>query len=107
MKVLANELLPEINRICAEYHFFKQTNVIEKVTKIQQELQQYITFFLQGDVFGLGAAEYNALSAYALQVLRDYSEAYINRDAVWMVDTLEHGVRKLVQLLAEEGIEES
>lgn len=101
MEVLAKKLLKDVNRICVEYHYFKQTNVIEKVQEIHEEMQQYITFFLQGNILGIEDEEYTALSQYALQVLRDYSESYIHRDMVLMVDTLEYGLRDLLKLMTD------
>ena len=106
MEALAKELRTEIDWICIDYHYRKQTDIIEKVKKIQGKIEQYLSFFLQGNVFGLNEEEYKTLTQYVLQVLKDYSEAMENCDMVLMTDTLEWGFRELLNLVIEEGSEE-
>ena len=103
MEVLAKELRTEIDLICIEYHYGKQTNIIEKIGKIQGKIQQYFSFFLQDNIFGLSEEEYECLSQYVLQVLKDYVEALANEDMVLMIDTVEWGFRELLNLVIEDN----
>lgn len=108
MEELAKKLITEIDIICAGYHYYRQVNVIEKVIKLQSEIQQFITFFLQGNIFGMEEQEYSEFCQYVLLVLKDYAEAMVQKDMVLMVDTLDYGLRELVMLYVEnpEGINE-
>ena len=103
MEALAKELRTEIDLICIDYYYRKQIDVIEKVKKIQEKIEQYVSFFLQGNIFGVNEEEYETFTQYVLQVLKDYSEAIENYDMVLMVDTLEWGFRELLNLAIEES----
>ena len=101
MEAFARELIEQINGVCIEYYHYKQTNVIEKVRGINEKIQQYLSFFLQGNIFGVEEEEYENLSQYVLQVLKDYCEAFLNRDMVLMIDTLDYGLRELLLLVID------
>lgn len=107
MDVLAKELIGKINKMCIEYYFYKQTNVIEKAQAMHEKIQQYLSFFLQGNLFGMEDEEYDNICQYVLQVLKDYSEAFSNKDGVLMIDTLDYGLRELLKLAIEDDSEES
>jgi len=98
MDTLAMELMGQIEKICSEYYFMKQTNVIEKVQKIHGDIQTYMNFLLSGNIYDLDEEEYNYLGQYVVQILRDYSQAIVNRDSVLMIDTLDYGLKELLNI---------
>lgn len=89
----------KIDDICGKYNIYKEVNVIDRVNEINIEIQEYILYFLQGNIFGLEEEEYTNIHNFAFDVLKDYSEAVINRDMVLMVDTLDYGLRDLINIL--------
>lgn len=106
MEELARDLNKKITDICAGYLFFKQTDVIEKVRPLTEDIQRFLNGFIQGDMAGMGEGERTAILGYAAGVAQDYVEAMEQKDMVLMVDTLDYGLRELLQIYApsmEEG----
>lgn len=106
MEQLAIELMKKVNDVCIEYLFFKQTDVIEKTIKLSEEIKEFVTPFLQGNVFGMSDEEYENLKQYVMQVLEDYMEAIRQDDMVLMIDTLDYGLRELLNIYVEDDAEE-
>lgn len=98
MEELALKIRTEIDEICIGYLFYRQMDVIEKTIHLTTEIQNFLGLFLQGNVFGMENEDYMALSDYVSGVAEDYVEAVKQEDAVLMVDTLEHGVRELLDI---------
>lgn len=101
MKELAKEIHEKMTRICIEYLFFKQTNVIEKVIPLTGDIWQFLDVFSRGNVFGMEDEDYRNLLNYVSGVAADYVEAIGQRDAVLMVDTLDNGLRELLKIYLE------
>lgn len=102
MEKLALELIRGIDLICMSYHFHKDENVIEKALVLAEKIQQYCSGFLQGNIYGIEEKAYEELKNYVLEVLKDYLEAASQRDIVYMVDTLDYGLRELPDLSVGE-----
>lgn len=98
MEALAKKLRKEIDKICIEFYYYKQVNVVEKASKLAEDIQTYAATFLQGNVFGMEQEEYAGLQAYVIQVLEDYMEAIRQQDMVLMLDTLDYGLRELLMI---------
>lgn len=107
MKALARKLQNKINEICIDYHYSKNENVIEKAKEIIPAIQQYCEGFLQGNLFGISEEEYQNLQVFVIDVLRDYVAAMEQEDIVWVIDTLDYGMRELIELYIDEDTEES
>ena len=105
MEKLALELIRGIDLICMSYHFHKDENVIEKALVLADKIQQYCGSFLQGNIYGMEAEAYEELKNYVLEVLKDYLEAVSQRDIVYMVDTLDYGLREIADLSIEHAEE--
>lgn len=101
MEVLAKELKQDISKICMEYYYYKQTNVIEKGIQLSGKIQEFASALLQEDIFGIGEEEYAGLQNYVIQVLKDYMEAVAQRDVVLMIDVLDYGLRELLNIFIE------
>ena len=107
MRALAAELRENIDGICIEYHYFKNENVIEKAKEIIPTIQKFCTGFLQGNSYGISEEEYQNLQVFVIDVLKDYVAAIEQEDVVWIIDTLDYGLRELIELYIDDDAEES
>lgn len=107
MEALAQELCREIDNICGGYHYFKDENVLERARGLAEKMQRFCKEFLQGNLFGMEEAEYQRLQNYVLQVLEDYMEALKQQDMVYMLDTLDYGLRELLNIYIDTDAGES
>lgn len=106
MKRLAEEIRDEIDKICGGYHYYKDENILVRSRKLAGDIQQFCSYFLQGNVFGMEEGEYEKLQRYVLGVLQDYIEALEQQDMVYMLDTLDYGLRELLDIFADTEEEE-
>ena len=98
MEELAKVLRNKIDTICGRYHYYKDGTVLEKSLELAADIRQYCSYFLQGNIFGLEDAEYTDLQLYVIQLLEDYMEALKQKDLVYMLDTLDYGLRELLNI---------
>lgn len=103
MEEKAKELWVIIDTVCGGYHIYKDEKVIEKVRKAAGKIQEYCAFFLQGNIFGMEEEEYQKLYRYVVQVLEDFVEALEQGDTIWILDTLDYGLRELVDIYRENN----
>jgi len=104
---LVKEISMKINEICIEYIYFKRTDVIEKTLPLTGNIGKFLDAFLRGTISGLNEEEYTALSGYVGQIAQDYVEAAEQRDMVLMIDTLDFGLRELLNLYRDLTEEET
>lgn len=87
-------------------------DILNQGQGLADEIRQYCAFFLQGNIFGMEEKEYAEFGHYVLQVLEDYMEAVKQQDMLYMLDTLDNGLRELLNIYidtdadAEEGCHE-
>lgn len=98
MEELAKKLNIKIDNICGGFHYYKDRNVLGKSRELAGEIQQFCSYFLQGNVFGMEEGEYGKFQRYVVQVLEDYIEALKQQDTVYMLDTLDYGLRELLNI---------
>lgn len=101
MEEQARELIKEIDQLCIEYYYFKSHGTIERSKKIISIIQDFITIFLNGNIFGIDDVEYENIRNYSLEVLRDINDALENRDEILMIDTLAYGLRSLAEIFID------
>lgn len=106
MEALAQELRREIDIICGKYHYEKIDNVIEEARKLAEKIQEFCTGFLRGNIYGMEEEEYQSLQNYVLHVIEDYLDAMTYSDDIWMLDTLDFGLRELINIYIDEDTEE-
>lgn len=106
MEELAIKLRNKIDNICGSFHYYKNENVLSESQKLAEEMQQFCSVFLQGNIYGMEEDEYQAFKGYVLQVLKDYVEAQRQQDMVWMLDTLDYGLRELLNIYIDEDAQE-
>ncbi len=107
MEELAKELRDAVDNICGGFHYYKDENVLSKSQKLAEHIQKLCGTLLQGNVFGMEREEYQELAGYVIQVLEDYIEALNQRDMVWMLDTLDYGLRELLNIYINRNPEET
>lgn len=103
MEKLAKQLSNRIDNICGHYHYYKDENVLGQSQKLAGDIQQFCAQFLQGNIFGMEEAEYMGFQQYVIEVLEDYVEAIKQQDMVYMLDTLDYGLRELLNIYIDEG----
>lgn len=103
MEEKARKLWVIIDTICGGYYIYKDEKVLEKARKAAGQIQEYCEFFLQGNCFHMNEDEYNELYNYVIQVLSDFVEALEQEDTVLMLDTLDYGLRELIDLYREKN----
>ena len=107
MRALAAELREKIDGICIEYHYFKNEHGIDQAKEISPTIQMFCTGFLQGNSYGISEEEYQNLQVFVIDVLKDYVAAIEQEDVVWIIDTLDYGLRELIELYIDDDAEES
>lgn len=107
MEEKARALWVIIDTICGGYHIYKDEKVIEKAKKAAGQIKEYCTCFLQGNIFGIEEEMYQKLCCYVVQVLEDFVEAMEQEDTVLMLDTLDYGLRDIVDLYCKKDEETS
>lgn len=105
MEELALKLKKEIDTICGGFHYHKDENVLGRSRELADEIREFCSYFLQGNIFGMEETEYLNFQQYILQVLKDYMEAIQQQDMVFMLDTLDYGLRELLNIFIDEEAE--
>lgn len=104
MELLAKKIRDKIDNICGGYHYYKDENVLERSRELVGEVQQFCSYFLQGNIFEMEDDEYLNLQQYVVQVLEDYMEAIKQQDMVYMLDTLDYGLRELLNIFIDTEV---
>lgn len=102
MEELAKILIFKLDMLCITYHYGKKTVVFEGVKEMAADIQEFTGTLLEGIRVGDIEDEDGILRDYITQVLKDYIEAVKYRDSVLMIDTLDYGLRELLNIVAEE-----
>lgn len=102
MEGLAKGIRKKIDLICGGYHYYKDESVLKKSQELAEDIRQYCSYFLQGNIFGWPENEYMELQFYVVQVLEDYIDALEQQDLVFMLDTLDYGVRELLNIYIDQ-----
>lgn len=102
MEEKAINLLNKLQETCVKYHYGRIDTVLKDAQGMSGEIQDFCSAFLQGNIFGMEEGDYQLLQAYTLQVLEDYVGALQHQDTVWMLDTLDAGLRELLMLFIDE-----
>ncbi len=106
MEELARKLSNGIDNICGGFHYFKKENVLDKSRELAEDIQRFCSCFLQGNIFGMEKDEYADFEQFVIQVLEDYIEAMKQQDMVYMLDTLDYGLRELLNIYIDVDAEE-
>lgn len=102
MEALAKELQCGIDIICGTFYFHKDENVLLKAMALTERIEEFCGSFLRGNIYGMEEMEYQGLKEYVLGVLEDFLKALDQRDTVYMLDTLDYGLRELINIYIDE-----
>ena len=102
MEVLAKNLADKSGIICINYYFLHKFDAVTEGEKLAGQIQQFASAMIQGISEGEQTEESRGLQDYILHVLNDYMEAVRQRDLVLMIDTLDFGLRELLDIFITE-----
>lgn len=101
MEEMSKEIRTIIDTICGGFYIYKDEEVIGKARKAAGKIQEYCKYFLQGNIFGMEEEAYRELYCFVVQVLEDFVEAVTQNDTILMLDTLDYGLREIVDIYRE------
>lgn len=107
MEEQAKKLLGQIQAMCDRYYQRKEDCILQEARKMAEDIRNFCSSFLQGNIYGMEEAEYRNLQAYVVSVLEDYMGALQQEDSVWMLDTLDAGLRELLLIYMDEDSEDT
>lgn len=102
MEKRATELLKKIQITCAKFYSFRVDTVLQDAQGMMAGIQEFCSMILQGNVFEMEEEDYRLLHSYTIQVLEDFIGASQHKDMVWMLDTLDTGLRELLLIFIDE-----
>lgn len=85
-------LYQELNRIAVEYMVLQKKNNITEIEKIMPQIQEFVLWFLGGNIFELDDIFYEELSQNLLGILSDMNLAMQQKDRVLMHDAVNYGL---------------
>lgn len=101
-------LYQEINRIAVEYMCLGRTNNLYEIKKIIPQIQDFISWFLNENIFDIDNTLYEDLRRNLVEILQDMCLAMQNEDRVLMHDAVNYGlVLYLEMFLPDEERENS
>ena len=95
-------LYQEVNRIAVEYMVFQKRNNISEIEKIMPQIQEFILWFLGGNIFDIEDEFYEELSQNLLGILSDMSLAMQQNDRVLMHDAVNYGLVLFLEMFLPE-----
>ena len=101
MEEMSKEIRTIIDTICGGFYIYKDEEVIGKARKAAGKIQEDCKYFLQGNIFGMEEEGYRELYRYVVHVLGDFVEAAEQEDTVLMLDTLDYGLREIIDIYKE------
>ncbi len=102
MEEKAIGLLNKIQDTCIKYHYGRIDTILKDAQNMSNDIRDFCSTFLQENVFGMEEEDYQLLQTYTLQVLEDFVGATQHQDTVWMLDTLDAGLRELLMVFIDE-----
>ena len=103
MEELARIIIDNINKICIDFYYFRKENIMKVGMDILPNIQK---IFEQINLFANENPQDKdivGMQNFALNVIKDLLSAIENEDKVLLVDTLDFGVRELMNIFIEEG----
>ena len=85
----------------------KKNDYVERVKTLLPDIQEFVTWFLDKNQFGIEDALYQALKSNMIDILKECMEGFEQEDRVLLLDALEYGVSEYLKMfLPENYIEE-
>lgn len=106
MEALAKRIRAEIDTMCVGFHYYKDESVLEKSREMLMDIRMFCSALLEVCNAGAAGEEQMELQTYVIGVLKDYMEALEQQDIVLMLDVLDYGLRKLLNIYIEDDEED-
>lgn len=98
MEEKAKALMEKIQVLCVKYYYEKEDIVLKEARNMLTEIQDFCYAILHSDFSEINAEDGQVLRGYTVQLLEDYIGALECQDTVWMLDTLDAGLRELLEI---------
>lgn len=102
MEEKIKQLYMDINYIGYRRLESRTNDYVEQAKKLLPKLEEFATWFLAGNQFGIEDELYQALQANLLRVLDDIVTAVKENDTVLMLDALESGICEYLTMFVPE-----
>ena len=101
MKELAKKIIQDINQICIEFYYFRRDSILKKSGKILSDIQMVFTQINLLVESNPEDADIEEIHKYIIGVMNDLLESIENKDIVLFVDTLDYGVRNIMEVFTD------
>lgn len=91
-------LYQELGEIIVFYLVYQKRDNIERIKKMIPQIQEFVLWFLQENIFGIEAELYQAMSRNLIEILEDILTALEQADMVLMHDAIAYGLMEYLEL---------
>ncbi|MCI8482845.1 MAG: hypothetical protein HFH41_00730 [Lachnospiraceae bacterium] len=106
MEKKIQELYQNLVKISAGYLIYQKRNNIELMRKMMPQIQEFVLWFLEGNIFGIEETLYQNMSQDILGILEDIVAAMEQGDRVLMQDAMAYGLLEYLELFIESEQED-
>lgn len=106
MEKKIQELYQSLVQISAGYLIYQQRNNIELIRKMIPQIQEFVLWFLERNIFGIEETLYQDMSQDILGILEDILTALEQGDRVLMQDAMAYGLLEYLELFIESEQED-
>ena len=99
-------LYRKLRDISAGYLIYQRHDNIELVKKIIPQIQEFVLWFLEKNIFGIDEETYQAMCQKLLGILSDMLTAIEQGDRVLLHDAVTYGLEEYLELFIAEDEEE-
>lgn len=94
-------LYQQLKEITFRYWVYRLRQNIEKTKKIIPEIQEFVLWFLEENIFGIDEELYQGMSENLVNILQDILTALQQEDMVLLHDAIAYGLLEYVQLFVD------
>lgn len=100
------KLYNSIRNLNVEYLIYQNRRITESAREYLPQIQEFASFFLEGNQFGIEEELYQGLSRNLLNILQDIVEAMGQEDVVLLNDALAYGLMDYLEMFIDTEQEE-
>lgn len=102
MKNEVIETLEKIDKICIEFYFFRNEDILDSVMQIIPKIQTWCEQLI--DILEQYPMDEDAVTVYnfTIETINDIVSAIEYNDQVLLIDTLDFGIREVLNLLIQD-----
>ncbi len=94
-------LYQQLNDITFRYWVYRLRQNIEKTKKIIPEIQEFVLWFLEENIFGIDEELYQGMSENLVVILQDLLTALQEEDMVLLHDAIAYGLLEYLRLFVD------